>query len=178
MELTKADKDYIKTNLKWQFNWTDFLGRYFILIGPLAILFIGGSMFFGGFKFGHIYQNNFNNSFFIAATTITLLGLLSVYFTITRIESERKFKRLILPSTFSFDDISEKAKYLEWDVVTNKSDIIECMTSISLFSWGEFVTIIKAADNSILINSRPAGLQPFTINRDKVNLKKLQKALT
>jgi len=47
---------------------------------------------------------------------------------------------------------------------------------MSAFSWREQVTIIYNGDE-ILLNSRPTGSQPFTINRDKVNARKFAEAL-
>jgi hypothetical protein len=63
MMITDEEKDYIKTNLKWPFNWADF-SRNFIVLGPISITLIAFSMFYGGFKFGHIYKDNFMNPFF------------------------------------------------------------------------------------------------------------------
>ena len=177
MMITDEEKDYIKTNLKWKFNWVDF-SRYFIIVGPIGITFIAYSMFYGGFKFGHIYKDNFMNPFFFTASCELLLGLFFTYFTIRRIETERKFQSLVLPENMSFADISDKIQTLKWTIIGKGKDIIQVSTSISLFSWGERLTIIKASDKSILVNTQPFGRQPFTFNRDKVNFKKLKNALT
>ncbi len=168
---------YIKTNLKWKFNWTDFT-RYFIIIGPIGITFIAFSMFYGGFKFGHIYKDNFMNPFFCTASFGLLLGLFFTYYTFKRIEMERKFQLLELPDNISFVDISDKIQTIKWTIIGKEKHVIRASTKISLFSWGECVTIIKGNDNTILINSQPFGRQPFTFNRDKVNFKKLKDALT
>lgn len=169
--------EYIKTNLKWKFNWTDFT-RYFIIVGPIGITFIAYSMFYGGFKFGHTYKDNFMNPFFFTASCGLLLGLFFTYYTIKRIETERKFRILGLPDNISFVDIPDKIQAIKWTIIDKKKDVIRASTKISLFSWGECVTIIKGSDNIILINSQPFGRQPFTFNRDKVNFKKLKDALT
>lgn len=175
--ITNEEEEYIKTNHKWKFNWADLI-RYFIIVGPIGITFIAFSMFYVGFKFGHIYNNNFINPFFFAASCGLLFGLFFTYFTVRRIETERKFQTLQLPDDISFIDISDKIQNLKWTIICKEKDVIQLSTSISLFSWGERLTIIKASDKSILVNTQPFGRQPFTLNRDKVNFKKLKDSLT
>src|SRR5690606_19049183 len=165
------------TNLKWKFNWIDFI-RYFIIIGPIGITFIACSMFYGGFKFGHIYKDNFMNPFFFTALCGFLLGLFFTYYTIKRIETEKKFHILKLPDNISFTDVSDKVQTIKWTIISKEKNVIQASTKISLFSWGERVTIVKGNNNTILINSQPFGRQPFTFNRDKVNFKKLKDILT
>ena len=177
MMITDEEKDYIKSNLKWQFNWVDF-SRYFIIVGPIGITFIAYSMFYGGFKYGHIYNNNFMNPFFFTASCGLLLGLFFTYFTIRRIETERKFQAFELPENISLTDISDKIQTFKWTIISKEKDAIQASTKISLFSWGERVTIIKASDKSILVNTQPFGRQPFTFNREKVNFKKIKELLT
>ena len=130
-------------------------------------------MFNAGFRFGYISANNYMNSYFYSALTGLLLGMTLIYYIIRRIESEKKFEILILPKNTTFDDIPKKIRISKWTIVSKTKEVIEISTNISLFSWGELITIIKLDDKSILVNSRPSGRQPFTINRDKVNLKKL-----
>jgi len=167
------DIEFIKANLKWSFTWSDFLSRYFIIIGPFGIALVGCTMFNAGFRFGYISANNYMNSYFYSALTGLLLGMTLIYYIIRRIESEKKFEILILPKNTTFDDIPKKIRISKWTIVSKTKEVIEISTNISLFSWGELITIIKLDDKSILVNSRPSGRQPFTINRDKVNLKKL-----
>ena len=176
-KVTNQEKDFIRNNLKWPFSWTDFFGRYFIIMGPISISFIAVSMFFGGFKFGHIYENSFINSFFFTALTMFLLGLFLTYYIIKRIESEKRFVLLTLPINVLFDEIPDKLKSLKWSLITKKNDEIEIATNISFFSWGESVTILKVESNKIVVNTRPNGCQPFTFNRDRVNFKKLKTIL-
>lgn len=177
MMITNEEKEYIKTNLKWKFNWADFT-RYFIILGPIGITFIALSMIYGGFKFGHIYNNNFMNPFFFTLSCGLLLGMFFTYYTIKRIETEKKFQLLELPDNISFTDISEKIQTIKWTITCNEKDVIQLITSISPFSWSESVTIIKVSDKSVLVNTQPFGRQLFTFNRDKVNLRKLKDALT
>jgi hypothetical protein len=84
---------------------------------------------------------------------------------------------MALPDSISFDDICDKVALLNWELVDSKSDVIECVTKVSLFSWGEYITIVKSTDNIILINSSPTGSQPFTFKRNKLKFRNLLKTL-
>jgi hypothetical protein len=56
--------------------------------------------------------------------------------------------------------------------------LIEAMTKLTEFSWGEVITIVQD-DNKYLINSRPAGTkQPVTIYKDQKNINKIRNILT
>lgn len=175
--MTTTEREYIKANLKWSFSWWDIFERYFVVAGPIAITVGAYSMFYGGFKFGHIYENNFMNPFFFTATGGLLFGLFFIYYTIRRIEIERRFVPLELPKNISFDEIPIKVKSSNWTVETKTNELIEISTNFSLFSRGELMTVIKNDENSILVNSRPIGRQPFTFNRDRVNFNKLKSVL-
>lgn len=175
--IIKEEKDYIKRNLKWKLKWIEtFSHRYFIIVAPIFIIIISCSMFYGGFKFGHIYKNNFMNMFFFTASVQLVSGLFITFYTIKRIETERKFQSLELPDNMTFADICDKIQSIKWTIIDKEKDVIQASTKMSLFSWGEIVTII-VENNTILINSQPFGRQPFTFNRDKVNFKKLKEAL-
>ncbi len=137
--INAEEKDYIKTNLKWQFNWTDFFLRYFIIVGPIGITFIAYSMFYGGFKFGHIYNNNFMNSFFFTAFCGLLLGIFFTYYTIKRIDTERKFQTFERPENISFTDISDKIQTFKWTIIGKEKDAIQASTKISLFSHRQVI---------------------------------------
>jgi hypothetical protein len=67
----------------------------------------------------------------------------------------------------------EKISLLQWRVAAKENDTFLVESKTSLFSLGEWITIIKINENNILINSRPIGRQPFTHNRNKINYKKL-----
>jgi membrane-bound ClpP family serine protease len=174
--MTKNEKDFIIENLKWSFSWFDYFERYFLLVGPISMTFGAYSMFYGGFKFGHIYVNNFMNSFFFSALLVLFLGVLLTYYMIKQIEAERKFKALILPNNVSFNDIPKKIEPSKWTIISKEEDVIRISTNISCFSWGEHITIISIGNNSILVNIRSVK-QPLTINRDKINFRKLEKYL-
>jgi len=177
--ITKDEREYIKANLKWKFKWFDltFL-RYFILILPLGITFVASSMFYGGIKYSHIYFNNFINEFFFTALIGLFSGLFLTYFVFRRIEEERKFKPLRLSNSVSIDELAEKIQSIQWCITSKNYELIQANTNISMFSWGECVTIIQVDNNTILINSQPIGMQFFTFNRDSINFKKLKGLLT
>ena len=179
--MTINEKELIKTKLKWSFSWFDYFERYSLLVGPIGMTLGAYSMFYGGFKFGHIYVNNFVNSFFFTALLGLLLGVLLTYYMIKQIEAERKFKVLTLPNNVSFNDIPKKIESSKWTIISKEEDVIQISTNISCFSWGEQITIISIDDNSILVNCRAANnravKQPLTINRDKINYRKLEKYL-
>jgi hypothetical protein len=135
-------------------------------------------MFYGGFKYGHIYRDNFMNNFFLGAMTCLTFGLWLTYFTLTRIKKESHFSAMTLNPKITFDNIVNKVELLNWTTLQVNSDSLEFITKISTFSWGEKVTILKVDERSIIINSRPlSSRQPFTINRDKVNFNMLNTIL-
>lgn len=176
--MTAEQKEYIKINFKWPYNGHDILLRYFFLIGPIGVIIISFSMFFGGFKYGHIYKDNFLNTFFLGALTSLAFGVWLTYFSLTRIKRENHFSVLTLNTTISFDSIARKVEPLQWTTLQTNSDSLEFSTKILPLSWGEKITIIKIDERIIIINSRPLNShQPFTINRDKVNFNKLKTIL-
>ena len=95
--MTTKELKFIKTNLKWSFTWSDFLSRYFIIIGPFVIALIGCTMFNAGFRFGYISVDNFMNSYFYSAIIELLFGSTLTYYIIRRIGNEKKFVIVILP---------------------------------------------------------------------------------
>ncbi len=170
--MNKEERQHILLHHKLAFSLWDIIERYFILIAPIGICFVAFSMFIGGIRFGHIYQNNFLNSFFLTAITLLCLGLWLTIFIFKRIESERTFKVINIPN-HACESIIEKIIYqLGWTIISKDSTEIVAITKISYFSWGELVTILFEKDQ-LLINTRARGRQPFTINRDKVNYKKI-----
>ena len=174
--MTEKEKEYIKVNLKWPFNWFDFF-RYIFVVAPLSLALVSFSMFYGGFKFGHIYKNNFMNSFFFTALIGLIISLFLTYYFIKQIRNDFKFLSLALPNNITSDNVPEKNSLLQWRVAAKENNTFLVATKTTLFSWGEWITIIKVDEKNILINSRPAGRQPFTFNRNKINYKKLEALL-
>ena len=175
--MEREDKDYVFSNHKFPFSWWNIFERYFILIAPLGICFITLSMFFGGFKFEHIYQNNFINSFFLTAVIGLSFGIWLTIFIWRRIESEAHFKVIDLPHNMNKFVVENMLQRLGWTIASNEENEIVATTKTSSFSWGEIVTLLFD-NNKVLLNSRPVGMQPFTIYRDKINYRKLLTMIT
>jgi hypothetical protein len=156
--MTQQDREFIKTNHKWPFVWTDIFGRYFILITPLFFIFLS-------FLISHFSASGNSNDYLLIAIPIFLFGAFLFYIFLNRLESERKFR--VIPFKIK-EDISLKTRIdkLGWIFSSEKDDVITANTKISLFSWGEVITIIAESDQ-LLFNSRPGGRQPFTFNRDR-----------
>ncbi len=149
----------------------DIFERYFILIAPLGICLVSLSMFSGGFNFGHIYRNNFLNSFFLTAVIGLVLGICLFLFIFRRIRTESRFKVIDLPDNVNKSVIEAMLPQLGWTMDCNEENQIVATTKVSPFSWGEAVTLLFDK-NKVLINTRPVGMQPFTVNRDKINYRK------
>ena len=175
-EMTKEQEDYIKSNLKWPFSWEDIFFRYFILIAPIALIVLSFSIFYGDFNYEASHHKDFIK-LLLLGLTIFFIGLLLMYFSIKRIKTESRFQILELNPGITFENIPEKIKSLKWTLVESSQECMCLNSPLSWFSWGEDITILKFDDNTILINSRPGGRQPFTMNRDKINFEKLKTLL-
>jgi hypothetical protein len=171
---TKERIEYIKATAKFPFSWSEFVSKYIIIICPILLLIISTSMFYGGYKFGHVSLNNFANPFFFTALSIFVGGVLFIILIITRIEDERKFEEMLLPGNLQFENIPGKIKH--WELLLKTDDELVFGSKMSFFSWGELITIIKISENRILVNSR-ADKQPFAFGRKKKNLENLLEVL-
>lgn len=169
--MTEDIIDYIIINHRWPFSWSDLWDRYFIMAAPLFFILVPIIVVANGMI--HPYEFYAKDIFRAIPLFITMLifGLILAYYSIKRIEKEKLFYSI------PFHDKKEKLLYyfenLGWAVTEKSENFITANTSLSLTSWGEIITIVFS-DNEILFNSRPHGNanQPFTFNRDKVNLKK------
>ncbi len=162
------DLEFIKENHKWRFLWTDIFDRYFILIAPLFFIFLSLMISYFSIK------PNTDFSFLLVAIPIFLFGFLTFYLILKRLESERQFK--IIPFESEGSEFEDCFINLGWTISTQTDKVIIGETKTSWFSWGESITIVFA-NKQLLFNSRPRGRQPFTLNRDKVNYKKLCDAI-
>jgi hypothetical protein len=90
-----------------------------------------------------------------------------------RIQSERKFRRLKVNSNLTITDLWQKLKPLNWIILHNDPNELEFYNKGSAFSASVYVTIILLNENELLINTRP-DKQPFTINRNIANYKKIR----
>ncbi len=172
-----TDENYIekiKKTKKMKRQFEDYL-NYFILIFPLGITFIGFSMIVGYFR------HNLEIGQLLISLIPISLGLLFAYFTLKRLNENIKYETIENKNNL---DIENLKKAIEKNFRTNNSyidkklEMIEVLTKLTGFSWGERITIIKDG-NTFLVNSRPSGTnQPVTIYKDRSNIKKIRKILT
>ena len=165
--MTKEEFENIKNNKRWTITFVDFYSRYFFIIFPLAIVFIGSVMTLSGFK------NNVTD-LKIAAIIILTVGLFLTIFVVRRLYQNQVFDSFqINKLTKDKVDFALKATSLD-NVKFHELGYYTATTKVSWFSWGEQITII-IDDNELLINSRPTGssfsFQPITIFKDRKNIK-------
>jgi len=164
----------IKQTKKAKREFQDYL-NYFIFIFPAAITFIGFSMLFGYFK------HNLEIGQLLISFIPISLGLLFGFFTLRRLNENVTFETFENKKNLSIDDLKtsiESSFRTNHIYVDKKSELIEVLTKMTGFSWGERITIIKDG-NSFLVNSRPSGTnQPVTICKDRKNIRNIGKILT
>lgn len=139
---------------------------------PIVFVGIGISMMYNYFTFE-------------TGLTICLVSILAIsagivfgFFILKRSNDNLTF--ISIPLAGDIDDVSEritqhfKVSKIE---INRNLNCIYVWTKITAFSWGELMTLILSKDN-IFINSRPASSnQPFTIIKDRKNIKKLVEIL-
>ncbi len=172
--MTKVELENIKKNKRWTVTFEDFYSRYFFIIFPLAIIFIGSAATISGFK------NNVTD-LKIAAIIILTIGVLLTIFVIRRLYQNQIFESFYIKDlTKEKVDFALKKSGLN-NVKLYKRGYYSATTNVSWFSWGEQVTII-IKDNELLVNSRPTGssfsFQPITIFKDRNNIKIILNELT
>ena len=165
--MTKEELENIKRNKRWTVTFADFYGRYFFILFPLAIAFIGSVMTISGF------ENNVTD-LKIAAITILTIGLFLTAFVAKRLYENQIFDCIQIKELNKDKvDIALKAARLN-NVKFNNLGYYTATTNVSWFSWGEQITIVLD-NNELLINSRPMGsafsFQPITIFKDRQNIK-------
>jgi hypothetical protein len=165
--MTKEEFENIKKNKRWTLTFADFYSRYFFIIFPLGIVFIGSVMTFSGFK------NNVTD-LKIAAIIILTVGLFLTIFVVKRLYQNQVFDSFQI-NELTKDKVDFALKVTRLDNVKfHKLGYYTATTKVSWFSWGEQITII-IHDNELLINSRPTGssfsFQPITIFKDRQNIK-------
>jgi len=165
--MTKEEMENIKKNKQWTITFADIYSRYFFIIFPLSIVFIGSIMTISGFK------NNVTD-LKISAMIFLTVGLFLTAFVVRRLYQNQVFDSFqIKDLTKEKVDLALKASGLD-NVKFHKLGYYTATTNVSCFSWGEQITII-INDNELLINSRPTGssfsFQPITIFKDRQNIK-------
>lgn len=113
---------------------------------------------------------------------LIVFGISLWYFTAKRMKQRRCFDVLHLVHGYRLDDIEKvlmdnfRIAHLETDA---ENQLIIALTQCSLLSWCEQITIVFLEEGDILINSRTVGnVQPVTIVKDRLNIKRLKALLT
>src|ERR1700744_5928182 len=145
--------------------------NYFFLIAPIAFTAIGSSMMYNYVVFES------GPEILIDSILIFSLGILFAFFILRRLSENITFTSITATSDDNIDSVSEnlKQKFNLRSVDVDKDlNRIAAFTKTTAFSWGEQLTLVFDKD-CIFINSRPSGSrQPFTILKDRRNIKKLE----
>lgn len=170
----KAYVKEIKRTKKMKREFEDYF-RYLFVILPLGIALIGYAMAKGYFKY------NLEITQLIIAIIAISFGLLFAYFTLKRLNQNIAFESIENRKKLELDDLKTEIEnnFRIDNIYTNEElGLIEVLTKLTGFSWGERITIIKDG-NTFLVNSRPSGIrQPLTIYKDRMNIKKIRNILT
>lgn len=172
-QMNNEQLNYIIKHEKWRFSTSDYFDRYHIMAAPVSFLIIGISALIYG---GGINKITISNLVSLFPIGIFFVGVLFFMFCYKRIESEKQFRRIELRRALSLEELKDILNEIGWSVDNANENYTVAKTDISLFSWGEEVTLIQCA-SYLLINSRPTGSQPFTFNRDSFNYSKLKEYL-
>ena len=165
--MTKQMLEKIKLNKRWPFKLSDVFTRYFFMVFPCGIIFIGLSVLSSGLK-------NKLNDLVIVSILISSFGLFLFIFIAMRLLQNQTFECVEIPQ-LNDEQIKKAIKKTNLKILHySKLGYFVCVTKVSWFSWGEEITIIPDGDK-LLINSRPTGssfsYQPITFFKDKKNIK-------
>ena len=164
--MTQEEIDYIKKNLKWPIR--------FELIGSLLFVFLPLLFVFFGIK-DLIVGKSIHSD--LKLFSFIIIGLITFLWILLRIQSERKFRKIELDKDYCIVEIDKKLSHLSWIILESGKNKRVYLDKVCLFSSGVYVTIIQINEKTLLINTKPFGKQPFTFNRDKVNLQRIKKSL-
>ena len=139
--------------MKWPIGYFDYVGNYFVLFMPLLLIYAGITN----------YERDNDGPFLIS------VGMIFLIYIVFRIESERRFKELIITKDLSTNEIGKLLQRNKWILTDQGDGTLSFYTNSSLFSDDQKVTIIKVAKEKILINTLPAGRDPFTFFKEKLN---------
>ncbi|OXA66266.1 hypothetical protein B0A67_23685 [Flavobacterium aquidurense] len=157
--MKKNTKQYVIRKLKWPISYFDYLENYLVLFMPVLLIYAG------------ITNYERDGPFLMS------WGLIILIVFVVRIETERRFKELILVKDYSTDEIGKLLQKNKWTLIRKGDGTLEFYTGGSSFSWGQKVTIVKVAKQKILINTLPARRAPFTFFKDILNYKEVKKIL-
>ena len=169
----KETIEHVIATRKFPRGFDDY-AAYFFLVAPIAFVAMGLSLTYNYFKFHtglHIL---------LLSILFVFLGILFAFFVLSRLDDNITFKSISATTNDNMDNVAErlnqKLKLRSVDVNKELNTIV-AFTKVSAFSWGEQVTLIFDKD-CILVNSRPSGsTQPFTIMKDRQNIKRLEQIL-
>ncbi|SNR29567.1 hypothetical protein [Flavobacterium sp. ov086] len=159
--MDRKTKEYVIQKLKWPIGYFDYVGNYFVLFMPLLLIYAGITN----------YERDNDGPFLIS------VGMIFLIYIVFRIESERRFKELIITKDLSTNEIGKLLQRNKWILTDQGDGTLSFYTNSSLFSDGQKVTIIKVAKEKILINTLPAGRAPFTFFKEKLNYEEIKKIL-
>ncbi|SFQ41108.1 hypothetical protein [Parafilimonas terrae] len=173
--MTKEDLINIKKHGRWRITLQDAYSKFFFILFPLGIVVVGAFAALSGFK---------NNvvSLKICSIIILMTGFFLTFFVGKKLYQNQIFQRFQIHG-LTQDKIEITLKRAGFNNIKYYSvGYYTATTNMSGFSWGEEVTIIFD-DDYILVNSRPNGntfsfFQPFTIFKDRHNIKKITDGLT
>lgn len=164
--MTKEEIEYIKGNLKWPIG-IEYISSFLFVFLPLLFVYFGMK----DLIVGKSIHSDFELYTFILIGSLTFLWILS------RIQSERKFKKLKLDKEHNINEIDQKLSPFLWITLESGKNKRVYLDKVCLFSYGVYVTIIQLDEKTLLINTKPFGRQPFTFNRDKVNYQRIKTML-
>lgn len=160
--MTKQEIEFIKTYKRWPIKFTDIFERYFIVFFPLCLLFIGAMPIWFG-----ILRNNYIDVLF--GIPIFIFGIFFFVFTLRRLIQAQKFETFILPNVSNeiIENAFKKANLDNYKY--HRKGYFSCSIGISLFSWGEDLTVILNG-NEMLLNCR-SNRQPITVFKYRKKVK-------
>ena len=148
--------------------------NYVFLIAPIALTVMAISMLLNYFQFDS------GLLMLLVAILFIAVGVTLGFLILKRLNDNIAFISVPSVAEYDIDKAAEKVslqfKLQRIDVNKDLNKII-AITKKTAFSWGEQLTLVFDKEE-ILINSRPSGInQPFTIMKDRQNIKKLKQIL-
>ncbi|MES2110377.1 MAG: hypothetical protein V4577_16590 [Bacteroidota bacterium] len=165
--MTADELDEIKLKGRWPIKFSDFYNHYFFALFPLMFVLIGASM---------LYSGNINSlsDLKILGWGFIIGGSLLFIVIIKKLIQNQTFENYQIEN-LTADKIRAALKPLKFaNIYYHKAGYFVLTMRVSLFSWGEEVTLIFE-DSEIFINSRPR--QPVTFGRDRKNIRTIVAAL-
>ena len=166
MKMTEELLERIKINERWPISFWDIFD-FIILLLPLSFFLIAS---LSALRSGII---NDVPDLILTAIILMILGIFLTIFVSIRLYQNQHFYCWSIPD-LSKQQIEAALKRVNIsNVEYDKLGFYICNTNVSMFSWGECITIIFDND-TLLINSRPnrdSHFQPITIFKDRKNIK-------